>query len=268
MSTGGAGRLLSAVALLALFSIPPASQAQDTSPTQAAPRPPEASQTQTAPPAQLQPFQASYLWYWHGAPIAFSRVDLTHQSDDLWLYSSTTRPRGIGRLYPMRPDIQSLMRITPEHVLPQHFKVTGSGRGHDSNVSFDWQSQRATGLYEGVTIDEPIEPGAQDDLSVQIAMLTKLLAGQTPDRVMEIDKDGVREYDYERQGDEQLNTALGRIDTTIYASHHPGSPRTTLFWCAPSLGYIPLQVQQQIQQHTGGTSVEWTMKIRSLTHAP
>lgn len=249
MSRARACQSLAWLAWLTLSA--PALQAQDT------------GAPSSQPPSTLQPFQASYLWYWHGAAIAFSRLQLTHQADDLWAYTSTTRPRGIGRLYPMRPDLQSLMRITPEHVLPLHFKVTGSGRGHDSDVSFDWQSLRATGLYEGVHIDEPVHPGDQDDLSVQIAMLTKLLAGQTPDRVMEIDKDGVREYDYEREGDEQLDTALGRIDTTIYASHHPGSPRTTRFWCAPSLGYIPLQVQQRREN-----TVEWTMKIRSLEHQP
>src|SRR5579871_5499572 len=218
-------------------------------------------------PTKLQPFQAGYLWYWHGAPIAYSQVNLQHQADDRWLYSSTTRPRGIGRLYPMRPDLQSLMRITPDQVLPQHFKVTGSGRGHDSDVTFNWQTLRATGLYEGVPIDEPITPGTQDDLSVQIAMLTKLLAGEMPDRLMEIVKDGVREYDYVREGEEQLSTALGPVEAVIYASHHPGSPRTTRFWCAPSLGYIPLQVQQWIERH-GQSAVEWTMKIRSLSHAP
>lgn len=216
-----------------------------------------------APATQLQPFEASYMWYWHGAAIAFSRVSLRHQGADLWAYSSTTRPRGLGRLYPMRPDLQSLMRITPDHVLPLHFKATGSGRNHDADVSFDWQSLRATGLYEGANIDLPISPGVQDDLSVQIAMLTSLLAGQTPDRVMEIDKNGVREYAYQRQGDTTLDTPLGRIETTIYASHRPGSPRVTRFWCAPSLGYIPLQVQQQ-----RGDAVEWTMKIRSLEHKP
>ncbi|HEY7929779.1 MAG TPA: DUF3108 domain-containing protein [Steroidobacteraceae bacterium] len=245
-------RACQSLAWLALLTLSaPALQAQD------------AAAQSPQHPSTLQPFRASYLWYWHGAEIAFSRMQLAHQADDLWVYSSTTRPRGIGRLYPMRPDLRSLMRITPEHVLPLHFKVTGSGRGHDSDVSFDWQSLRATGLYEGVNIDEPVHPGDQDDLSVQIAMLTKLLAGQTPDRVMEIDKDGVREYDYDREAKEQLDTALGRIDTIIYASHHPGSPRTTRFWCAPSLGYIPLQVQQRREN-----AVEWTMKIRSLEHKP
>ncbi|HWG75200.1 MAG TPA: DUF3108 domain-containing protein [Steroidobacteraceae bacterium] len=254
---------LESLPLLTLLAVSaPGPRAQNLPAARAA-APVAAAASSAAQASQLQPFQASYLWYWHGAAIAFSRLKLTHQSDDLWLYSSATRPRGIGRLYPLRPNLQSLMRITPEHVLPLHFKVTGSGRSHDSDVSFDWQSLRATGVYDGTHIDEPIRPGAQDDLSVQIAMLTNLLAGRTPDRVMEIDKDGVREYDYEREGDETLDTAIGRIDTTIYASHHPGSPRTTRFWCAPSMGYIPLQVQQRREE-----KVEWTMKIRSLAQAP
>ncbi len=225
----------------------------------------QAQPAQQAPAqqARLQPFEASYLWYWHGAPIAFSRVSLQHQSDDLWVYSSTTRPRGIGRLYPLHPDLESLMRVMGDNVEPLHFKATGGGRGHDSNLSFDWQQGHATGLYEGTNIDLPITPGAQDDLSVQIAILAKLLAGRTPDRLLEIAKDGVRDYDYQREGEEPLDTALGRIDTTVYSSHHAGSPRTTRFWCAPSLGYIPLQVQQR-----RGSDIEWTMKIRSLVRAP
>ncbi len=211
----------------------------------------------------LQPFQVSYLWYWHGTEIALSRVSLSHQSDDLWSYDSSTRPRGLGVLYPQRPDLHSLMRISDGRVEPLQFKATGSGRKHDANVTFDWDRGRATGIYQGATLDLPITPGVQDDLSVQIEMLVELLAGKTPDRLMEIDKQSVREYDYVREGDEMLDTAIGRIQTTIYASHHPGSPRTTRFWCAPDMGYIPLQVQQR-----RGNDVEWTMKIHSLGHAP
>jgi hypothetical protein len=213
--------------------------------------------------ATLQPFQASYLWYWHGAEIALSRVALTHQSDELWSYDSSTRPRGLGVLYPQRPDLHSLMRISDGQVRPLQFKATGSGRQHDANVTFDWDRGRASGSYEGVSLDLPITAGVQDDLSVQIAMLVQLLAGKTPDKIMEIDKQSVREYDYVREGEEMLDTAIGRIQTTIYASHHPGSPRTTRFWCAAAMGYIPLQVQQR-----RGNDVEWTMKIRSVGHAP
>lgn len=211
----------------------------------------------------LRPFQASYVWYWHGAPIAQSNIQLQHRDDDIWVYDSKTHPRGIGRLYPMRPVLQSVMRVTPQGVQPLKFVATGSGRRHDANVTFDWDRNRATGVYEGAHVDLPIHPGVQDDLSVQIAMLSQLLQGHAPDVVMEINKDAVREYDYSREGEETLDTSLGRLDTVVYASSHPGSPRTTRFWCAPSLGFIPVQVQQKRLD-----AVEWTMRIRSLKGEP
>jgi Protein of unknown function (DUF3108) len=215
------------------------------------------------PAAGLQPFQASYLWYWHGARIALSRVTLARRQADTWVYSSSTSPRGLGHLYPMRPVLRSVMRVTPQGIEPLRFVATGSGRRHDADVTFDWDSGRATGIYEGVKVDMPIHPGVQDDLSVQIAMLSQLLQGHTPDSVMEINRNSVREYDYTRVGKATIDTALGRMETIVYASTHPGSPRTTRFWCAPLLGYIPVQVQQKRLN-----SVEWTMRIRSLHGRP
>ena len=212
---------------------------------------------------ELQPFQASYLWYWHGAAIALSQVRLRHRADDTWVYGSSTHPRGIGVLYPMRPVLQSVMRVTPQSVQPLHFVATGSGRRHDADVTFDWDSGRATGVYEGAKVDLAIHPGVQDDMSVQIAMLAQLLQGHMPETVMEINRDSVREYDYRRAGEQLLDTALGRVDTVVYVSSHAGSPRTTSFWCAPSLGYIPVQVQQKRLN-----AIEWTMRIRSLQGRP
>ncbi|HEX4025473.1 MAG TPA: DUF3108 domain-containing protein [Steroidobacteraceae bacterium] len=209
--------------------------------------------------AELQPFQVSYAWVWHGAPVAVSTIELTHRQGDIWAYTSSTKPRGIGRLYPMRPHLQSIMRINAQGVQPLHFVATGSGRNHDADVDFDWDSGHITGLYEGAHVDLPIQPGVQDDLSVQIALLVQLLGGGTPDKALEINKDAVREYDYRREGEQMLNTALGPIDTIVYEIHHAGSPRTTRFWCAPSKGFIPMQVQQRRLDR-----VEWTLRIRSL----
>src|SRR6185437_17128203 len=88
---------------------------------------------------ELRPFQASYLWEWNGAQIALSRLELTHQQDDVWVYSSSTEPRGIGHLYPIRPRLESTMRIDAKGVQPLHFSVTDSGQRHDGNVTFNWQ---------------------------------------------------------------------------------------------------------------------------------
>ncbi len=53
--------------------------------------------------------------------------------------------------------------------------------------------------------------------------------------------------------------ARGTAKTIVYQSQKEGSPRVTRFWCAPSLGYIPLRVEQR-RDH----QVEWIMQIQSL----
>jgi hypothetical protein len=214
------------------------------------------------PPArsgELEPFDASYSWSWHGATVAVSTLKLEHGDGDSWIYSSTTRPSGIGYLYPMRPVLSSSLSITDQGVRPLSFKAEGGGAGRNADVSFDWNAGRASGMYEGTVVDLPLTAGIQDDLSVQIAMMVELIHGRTPEQLSIIDRNSTRDYRYRREGTETISTRLGPIYTVIYSSQHPGSPRVTRFWCAPSRGYLPMRVEQKRIN-----SVEWTMDIRSL----
>jgi hypothetical protein len=208
---------------------------------------------------ELSPFEASYAWSWHGATVAVSTLRLERGKDDTWVYSSTSAPRGLGYLYPMRPKLRSTLRITDQGVQPLSFKAEGAGDSHNADVSFDWSAGRATGVYEGTAVDMPLRSGLQDDLSVQIAMMVELLHSRTPEHLWMIDRNSAREYRYRREGAQTIDTALGRIDTIVYSSQHPGSPRVTRFWCAPSAGYLPMRVEQKRID-----SVEWSMEIRSL----
>jgi hypothetical protein len=209
--------------------------------------------------AELQPFEASYGWSWHGTTVAISTLKLEHGTGDSWIYSSTSKPSGLGYLFPMRPVLRSTLRITDEGVRPLSFKAEGSGDSHNADVNFHWEAGRVTGVYEGAAVDMPLKPGIQDDLSVQIAMMVELLHGTTPEHLSLLDKNTTRDYRYQREGAQSINTPLGQIDTVIYSSQHPGSPRVTRFWCAPSMGYLPLRVEQKRVN-----AVEWTMEIRNL----
>ena len=208
---------------------------------------------------ELKAFEASYAWSWHGATVAVSTLRLERGDGDSWVYSSTSEPRGLGYLYPMRPKLRSTLRITDQGVQPLSFKAEGAGDSHNADVSFDWSAGRATGVYEGTEVDLSLKPGIQDDLSVQIAMMVELLHGRTPERLSMIDRNSTREYRYQREGAQAIETALGRIDTVIYSSQHQGSPRVTRFWCAPTMGYLPLRIEQKRID-----SLEWTMDIRSV----
>jgi Protein of unknown function (DUF3108) len=217
--------------------------------------------TRAAMADALKPFEASYSWSWHGATIAVSSLKLEQRQGDTWMYSSSSEPRGLGNLYPMRPKLQSLLRVSDQGVQPLSYHATDgtSGNQRGADVSFDWDTGRASGSYEGVKVDLPLKPGVQDDLSIQIALLYALRQGQVPGVLSMIDKNSIRSYNYQREGTQTITTKLGPIETVVYASHHEGSPRVTRFWCAPSKGYVPVRVEQKRLD-----SVEWSMEIETL----
>jgi len=207
------------------------------------------------------PFQASYAWTWHGARVAASTLRLEQRADGTWIYSSHSEPRGLGFLYPMRPKLESVMRIVGDGIQPLHYRATDgtSANERGADVTFDWDAAHASGIYENVKVDLPLKAGVQDDLSIQVALLYALRQGRVPATLSMIDKNTIRDYSYRQQGTATITTRLGSIDTVIYASHHEGSPRTTRFWCAPSRGYVPMRVEQQRLDE-----VEWSMAIETL----
>jgi hypothetical protein len=210
---------------------------------------------------ELKPFEASYDWSWHGMTVAVSTLHLEHQDGENWVYRSNSEPRGLGRMFSERPTQTSVMKISDAGVHPVTYKADDgtSATKRDADVKFDWEHNRVTGVYEDKHVDMEMPKEIQDDLSVQIALMVELLRGHTPEKFSLLSGDSVREYRYSRDGEETLNTPMGKIQTVIFRSEKQYSPRVTRFWCAPSLGYIPLRVQQKRKD-----DVEWTMQVQSV----
>jgi hypothetical protein len=210
---------------------------------------------------ELKPFTASYTWTWHGMNVAVTTVRL-EQHGDTWQYSSQSAARGIGRMLSLAPKTVSVLKIAGADVQPLNYQGDdGSGSSKRTvNVTYDWEHQRVTGVYEDTPVDLALTPGVQDDSSIQIALMAALLHGRTPDHFTVLDKNAVRAYQYRREGEATLKTPVGDVATVIYSSAHANSPRVNRYWCAPSRGFVPLRVQQK-----RGDEVEWTMDIESLT---
>ena len=208
---------------------------------------------------ELKPMEASYAWSWHGMTVAVSTLKLEQQADT-WIYTSKSSPRGIGKLFSERPVQKSILRVTAQGVQPLSYDADDgtSSTKRDAHVQFDWDHGRVTGVYEDTKLDMPLQPGIQDDLSVQIALMVELMRGHEPEQFQLIDQNTVREYHYAREAEEPISTPLGTINTIVYRSQKTGSPRVTRFWCAPSIGYIPMRAEQK-----KGDDVQWTMLIQS-----
>jgi len=194
-----------------------------------------------------QPFKATFAVEWHGMGAGTSILELTRQSANEYTYTSKNTARGFFRLaVPDTVTQASHFVIESGEVRPTSYAGDDGSSDTDRDVSlkFDWTGKRITGTAENRAVDLPLEPGVQDGLSVQIALMCELARGHSPASFRLIDKDEVKEYQYTREGEAKLDTSIGKLDTVIYRSQKQGSSRYTRLWIAPSLGYLPVRAEQ------------------------
>jgi hypothetical protein len=213
---------------------------------------------------ELQPFTVRYAWTLKGLSAGTSTVTLKRLTGDRWSYSSRSVARGLFRLIASGDITQdSTMRVIGTQVLPERYRGddgTGS-TGRDVQLDFDWQALRARGIYEDTAVDIAIEPGVHDDMSVQIALILALNKGTPPTGFKLVDRNLFKEYTYSTAGTAQLDTPLGRQQAVLFRSQRIGSKSSTLYWCAPALGFLPIKVER----HDANNKVEWAMNMEALT---
>ncbi|MEO6079915.1 MAG: DUF3108 domain-containing protein [Steroidobacteraceae bacterium] len=212
--------------------------------------------------SELRPFRASYNIAWNGLSAGSSDLELQRLADGRWSYQSRTFANLWARIKaPAELSSRSVFAIQNGHVVPQQLTSDdGAGSSNDGQqLNFDWTRSRVTGVFERKPVDLPTQPGLLDSQSVVVALMNELLAGRTPQKFVLVEKGLIREYAYTKEGTATLRTAVGTHQVEIYRSSRSGSRKTTWFWCAPELGYLPLKVERR-----EGKTVELQMRVKSI----
>ena len=213
----------------------------------------------SAPDSGPVPFVATYTITWRGLPAGSSILELRETASQSYLYTSTDNAYGLFRLafpHPLRQS--SRLRIAAGEVEPLAFQAAGAG--NPVMARFDWQAGRVTGTAKGKPLSLKLQPGTQDPLSVQIAIMLKLQARNPPDAFWMLNTDEIDRFQYVRHEETTLDTPLGKLHTILYTSHAPGSDKTTYLWLAPALDYMPARAEQRVK---GSTQV--ALEIRAFT---
>ncbi|MEP7245616.1 MAG: DUF3108 domain-containing protein [Gammaproteobacteria bacterium] len=220
----------------------------------------------TASASCPQPFRTTYSVEWHGMSAGTSTLELTRKNDTEYTFRSSNAARGLFRI--ALPDTItqiSNFSIVNGTVLPASYVGDDGSTDTERDVSlnFNWTDHRVTGTAENKPVDQPIEPGVQDSLSVQVALMCALASGTSPKSFKLIDKDEIKEYQYTREGEASLTTSVGKLHTVIYKSQKAGASRATRFWIAPSLGFLPVRAEQSKRDKR-----EVVLQIRSVDRTP
>jgi Protein of unknown function (DUF3108) len=204
------------------------------------------------------PFTATYTLAWHGITAGTSTLELRETGPQSYLYTSTDRAYGLFRLAFPRPLLQSSrFRITASEVEPLAFEAEGAGNA--VMAQFDWKAGQVTGMAKGKRLALKLQPGTQDPLSVQIAIMLQLERQRAPTGFWMLNTDEIDRFQYVRHEPGTLDTPLGKLRTILYTSHEAGSDKTTYLWLAPVLDYMPARAEQHVK---GSTQV--SLEIRQF----
>ncbi len=196
------------------------------------------------------PFVATYTVAWHGISAGSSTLELSETAPQLYLYTSTDSAWGIFRVafpHPLRQSSRFRIGAGGE-VQPLAFQAAGVGNA--VMAQFDWKDGQVTGMAKGKLLDLKLQPGTQDPLSVQIAIMLKLQAQDAPAGFWMLNTDEIDRFQYVRHDETTLDTPLGKLRTILYTSHEPGSDKTTYLWLAPALDYMPARAEQRVKGST------------------
>ncbi len=213
----------------------------------------------SADPVDMKPFRAAYTAEWKGMSAASSTLEL-RRAGDHYEYETVNTPRGVFRMaLPDSLSQTSTFRIIEGRVVPLNFRGSDE-KERPIDLRFDWDRMRVTGTAKGNPVDAELPANAQDPMSLQIAALRNLAAGKLQDTVSLVDGDGrVKQYELRLEGNRQIDTTLGRLDTLVYTSKRAGSERLTRTWVAPALGYLPVKAERMRK-----SKVEFTLLIESV----
>ena len=205
--------------------------------------------TAHADAAVPQPFSATYAVSYRG--IGAGTITFTFSHDPAtgrYTYETHPNPGALARLFVSSSAVErSVMEIDATGTRPIDWQLDDgkSSKSGDGELHFDWSRNAVTGTVEGEPVDLTTEPGTQDRSSIAIAVTTALMRGVEPGTIPLIDDNRIKRYVYTKKEQATVDSALGRLDTVIYEStREGGSSRTSRFWMAPSLEFLPVRAEQ------------------------
>jgi len=196
----------------------------------------------------VAPFQARYEVYGSGFSIGEAVMTLTAIGPDAYRMSSEVRPNGLATLLVSGQVSEAASgEIRDGAVQPARYtrRVETSRKTQDVRLHFDWAANRIQARDNQAQATLPLSPGVVDPLSLNLAVMRDLQRGRLPEHYTLVEETELKTYQVRKEGEETLDTPLGKLRAVRISQSKPGKTRITTFWFAPDLHYLPVRVAQE-----------------------
>ena len=163
------------------------------------------------------------------------------KSGDTWKYNVKARVAGVASAAQNSAFTINGNNVTPTQASTT-YKLLGLGRTH--KLDFNPSSKKVTSNYKGKTTTMNMAQQAFDDLSLEVQIRQDLLNGKFSGNYYMAKKDKVEKTPFKKSGNTKITVPAGTFDTVRVDRVHDDNDRSTSFWLAPSLDYLPVKVSQ------------------------
>lgn len=199
------------------------------------------------PALALEPYSASYKVSHGRMTVGETRYELRISDAGDVRFRSEAKTRGFVSLF-RKDEIVEESRLRLEQgrlvALEYEYKHTRGRRTEEhKRIEFDWGQGVAISRVDDEEYRLELEPGVVDRMSLQLRIMQDGLADKQTFVYRAIDEDELEEYVFSVEGEYRLDTEAGEFHTVRIQREH--GDRTTIFWLAPDLGYVPVRVEQR-----------------------
>jgi hypothetical protein len=114
----------------------------------------------------------------------------------------------------------------------------------NATLEFDWEAGEARGTVNGEDVVSVIDGLAHDRVSIQYEVMHDMLNGALSDKYTMFEIDRLRPVSIEIVGEKVVKVPAGEFAVIGVRHQAEGSKRATTLWCSPSLGYLPVIIEQ------------------------
>jgi hypothetical protein len=202
----------------------------------------------------LSPYTANYHLDRKGIGSANSTFTLSKQADGGYQYQSVLHPTGIAAL--VLGDVTQTSMFKAVNGRPQSstYNYEEKGKHADSEtIQFDWSTNKATSTENDKTRKAALSDNSVDVQLVQLLLATDAAAGKVPDSYEIVDHGEATTYSTKALPDAKLRLQSANYQTKVYALTDvtdASKKRTITVWMAPSLHFLPVQIQQVDKKNT------------------
>ncbi len=192
--------------------------------------------------AMPKALNANYNVYKGSMYLGDMNLSLRYSGNRFYYYKDTVA-KGFAALITNAKIIEKIDgSFKGNHLTPIKYYFQQSTRNKSRIEKTRFNINRAQGTYKNKQFNLRLPVGTLDRASLEIALANDISNKKPRLNYNVMERGELKKYIFARQGQEKLTTPAGRFTTTKVKVVRSSNKRSTMFWLAKELDYMPVKI--------------------------